>query len=154
MNPFNPCIVVNNLNFGYEKDKILLKNLSFNVLEGESVGIIGQNGAGKSTLLKLLVGFESGFSGEISINKIVLKKENLVAIRQKIGYVFQESNHQLFMPNVYDDIAFAPRNYQLPEVDTLVCNALEKIGILHLKDRQTYGLSGGEKKLVCIASAL
>lgn len=58
------------------------------------------------------------------------------------------------MPNVYDDIAFAPRNYQLPEVDTLVCNALEKIGILHLKDRQTYGLSGGEKKLVCIASAL
>ena len=70
-NPFNPCIVVNNLNFGYEKDKILLKNLSFNVLEGESVGIIGQNGAGKSTLLKRLVGFESGFSGEISINKIV-----------------------------------------------------------------------------------
>lgn len=154
MNPFNPCIVVDNLNFGYEKDKILLKNLSFNVLEGESIGIIGQNGAGKSTLLKLLVGLESGFSGEISINKIVLKKENLVAIRQKIGYVFQESNHQLFMPNVYDDIAFAPRNYQLPEVDTLVCNALEKIGILHLKDRQTYGLSGGEKKLVCIASAL
>ncbi|MDE5603101.1 MAG: energy-coupling factor ABC transporter ATP-binding protein [Helicobacter sp.] len=154
MNPLISCIVVDSLNFGYEKDKTLLKNLSFNVLEGESVGIIGQNGAGKSTLLKLLVGLESNFSGEIYINKIPLKKENLATILQKIGYVFQESNHQLFMPNVYDDIAFAPRNYQLPEVDRLVCEALEKIGISHLKDRQTYELSGGEKKLVCIASIL
>ncbi|WP_104721274.1 energy-coupling factor ABC transporter ATP-binding protein [Helicobacter mesocricetorum] len=154
MNLSNPYVVVDKLNFGYKKENVLLKNLSFEILEGESVGIIGQNGAGKSTLLKLLVGLESNFSGEVFIDKIALKKENLALILQKIGYVFQESNHQLFMPNVYDDIAFAPRNYRLLEVDTLVHNALEKVGILHLKHRQTYGLSGGEKKLVCIASAL
>ncbi|MDE5592315.1 MAG: energy-coupling factor ABC transporter ATP-binding protein, partial [Helicobacter sp.] len=150
----NTCIVLHSLNFSYEKGKNLLKNISLQVEEGETLGIIGQNGAGKSTLLKLLVGLESNFSGEAFIAGYALKKENLNFLRQKIGYVFQDSDHQLFMSNVYEDVAFGPRNYKLSNIEERVDKALKQIKIHHLKHKQTYRLSGGEKKLVSIATIL
>lgn len=77
-------------------------------------------------------------------------------IREKIGYVFQDSDSQLFMSTAYEDIAFAPRNYGLPEeeVEKRVVSALEMTGINHLRDKQIYKMSGGEKKLVSIATIL
>ena len=108
-------IDVENLNFGYEKGKEVLKNISFHAGETDSIGLVGANGVGKSTLLKLLVGLDLGFEGSIRVEEIPVQKETLPQIREKIGYVFQDSDSQLFMATAYQDIAFAPRNYGLPE---------------------------------------
>ncbi|MGN0394766.1 MAG: energy-coupling factor ABC transporter ATP-binding protein [Coprococcus sp.] len=146
----------NNVSFGYEVEKPVLKNITFSAHEKDSIGIIGANGAGKSTLLKLLVGLNLNYKGSIRIEEIPIEKRTLPKIRERIGYVFQDSDSQLFMPSVYEDVAFAPRNYGLPEgeVDKRVTDALSSVHILHLKDKPTYKLSGGEKKLVSIATIL
>lgn len=130
--------------------------MDLHIGEQESVGIVGANGAGKSTLLKLLVGLDLGFQGSIRIEEIEVRKETLAHVREKIGFVFQDSDSQLFMNTVYQDVAFAPRNYGLSEqeVQRRVESALMKAGITHLRDRQIYKLSGGEKKLVSIATIL
>lgn len=149
-------ITVENLNFSYHKDEPILKDITFNANEKDSIGIIGANGVGKSTLLKLLVGLELDFTGSIRIEEIPLEKKTLAKIRQKIGYVFQDSDSQLFMTNVYQDVAFAPKNYGLPEAEVKhrVSEALERVHITELKDKPIYQLSGGEKKLVSIATIL
>ncbi|MCI5699419.1 MAG: energy-coupling factor ABC transporter ATP-binding protein [Lachnospiraceae bacterium] len=149
-------IDVENLNFGYEKGKEVLKNISFHAGETDSIGLVGANGVGKSTLLKLLVGLDLGFEGSIRVEEIPVQKETLPQIREKIGYVFQDSDSQLFMATAYQDIAFAPRNYGLPEdeVERRVNRALEMTGITHLRDKQIFKMSGGEKKLVSIATIL
>ena len=149
-------IDLEHVSFGYEKDKPILKNITFTAREKDSIGIIGANGAGKSTLLKLMVGLYLNDSGCIRVEEIPVQKETLSKIRERIGYVFQDSDSQLFMPTVYEDIAFAPRNYGLSEeeVQRRVNDALLKVQITHLKDKPIYRLSGGEKKLVSIATIL
>ncbi len=147
-------INVENLTFSYEKNNKILNNINFNAKENEAIGIIGANGVGKSTLLKLLVGLDLNYEGKINIGNTILNKKNLNKIRENIGYVFQDSDNQLFMSNVYDDIAFGPRNYGLleEEVKSRVENALSMVHIEGLKNKKTYKLSGGEKKLVAIAT--
>lgn len=149
-------IDVENVTFGYEKGREILKNISLHAAEQESIGLVGANGVGKSTLLKLLVGLNLGFTGRIQIGEIPVKKETLPQIRGKIGYVFQDSDSQLFMSTAFEDIAFAPRNYGLPEdeVKKRVNQALELVGISHLSNKQIFKMSGGEKKLVSIATIL
>ena len=145
-----------NVSFSYEKNMPILNNISFHASENESIGIIGANGVGKSTLLKLIVGLNLNFEGSIRIEEIPVEKDTLPKIREKIGYVFQDSDSQLFMSTVYEDVAFAPRNYGLSatEVNKRVMHALELTGITHLKDKQIYKMSGGEKKLASIATIL
>lgn len=149
-------IDVNQVSFGYEKGKEILKNISFHGAERDSIGLVGANGVGKSTLLKLLVGLNLDFAGEIRVEEIPVQKETLSHIREKIGYVFQDSDSQLFMSTAFEDIAFGPRNYNLPEeeVKRRVAYAMELTGIQHLKDKHIYKMSGGEKKLVSIATIL
>lgn len=147
---------VKNVSYAYEKENPILTDLSFSVADGESVGIIGANGVGKSTLLKMMVGLLLDFSGEIRINDLSVTKQNLADIRAKIGYVFQDSDSQLFMATAYEDIAFAPRNYGFSEheVQERVENALKLTHTEHLRDKQIYKMSGGEKKLISIATIL
>lgn len=149
-------INVNALSFEYEKGIAVLKKISFHAAKGEAIGLVGANGAGKSTLLKLLVGLELSDQGSVSIADFDLNKKNLPQIRQKTGYVFQDSNSQLFMSNVYEDVAFAPRNYGLTEseVEQRVNTALDQVHLSALKNKQIYKLSGGEKKLAAIATIL
>ncbi len=149
-------VEVENIRFSYENGREILKEVSFFGKEQDSIGIIGANGAGKSTLLKLLVGLEIADSGHIRVEEIPLEKQTLSKIREKIGYVFQDADSQLFMTTVEEDVAFAPRNYGLPEeeVEKRVAWALESTGITHLKEKQIYKLSGGEKKLASIATIL
>lgn len=149
-------ISVENVNFSYEKSHSILKNITFTAREHDCIGLIGANGVGKSTLLKLMVGLNLGYEGNICIDGIPVVKRNLSAIRQKIGYVFQDADSQLFMSHVYEELAFAPRNYGLSEseVEERVQKALQMVHIEHLKDKQIYKMSGGEKKLVSIATIL
>ena len=147
-------INVENLSFSYEKEQPILKNITFTAKENDSIGIIGANGVGKSTLLKLLVGLNLNYEGSIRVENIPVEKNTLSIIRERIGYVFQDSDNQLFMSNVYEDIAFAPRNYGFSEeeVKKRVENALNMVHINILKNKKIYKLSGGEKKLVSIAT--
>ena len=149
-------IDVENVSFEYETGKRILKDVSFHAGEGDSIGLIGANGVGKSTLLKMLVGLNLQFTGSIRVENIPVEKNTLSEIRSRIGYVFQDSDSQLFMNTVYEDVAFAPRNYGMsePEVKRRVEEALRLTGIEYLENRQIYKMSGGEKKLVSIAAIL
>ena len=149
-------IDMQNLSFGYDSNHPILQHISLHAGEHESIGIIGANGVGKSTLLKLLVGLELGFSGHIRVEEIPVEAKTLSLLREKIGYVFQDSDSQLFMSTAYEDIAFAPRNYGLPEeeVERRVTYALKQVGIPYLRHKQIFKMSGGEKKLVSLATIL
>lgn len=149
-------IEASGLSFSYKTGGEVLKKISFHAAAKEAVGFVGANGAGKSTLLKLLVGLDLNYAGIIKVNGLFVEKKNLPKIREKTGYVFQDSESQLFMSTAYEDTAFAPRNYGLPEpeVQRRVHAALTQAGALHLKDRHIYQMSSGEKKLVSIASVL
>lgn len=144
------------LYFSYPDGHEAVKNISFTIYHGESVGLIGANGAGKSTLLMLLVGLLFPRQGEVLVGDVRLTKKTLPAIRQRVGFVLQDPSDQLFMTTVYDDVAFGPRNYGLDEdeVKIRVERALEMVGIPHLKDRAPFRLSGGEKRVAAIASVL
>jgi cobalt/nickel transport system ATP-binding protein len=147
---------VRNLHFSYPDGHEAVKNISFTIHHGESVGIIGANGAGKSTLLMLLMGVLFPDDGEVLVGDVHVTKKTLPMIRQRLGMVFQDPDDQLFMTTVYDDVAFGPRNYKLDEkeVESRVAKALELVGITHLKDRAPFKLSGGEKRSAAIASVL
>uniref|UniRef100_UPI003D7CBE52 energy-coupling factor ABC transporter ATP-binding protein n=1 Tax=Butyricicoccus sp. TaxID=2049021 RepID=UPI003D7CBE52 len=149
-------ITVEHVLFRYEKQIDILQDITFSAHASESIGLVGANGVGKSTLLKLLVGLNLPTQGNIFIDDLSVQPEYFPSIREKIGYVFQDSDSQLFMSTAYEDIAFAPRNYGLSkeEIDARVNHALDAIGIQHLRDKQIYKMSGGEKKLVSIATIL
>lgn len=149
-------ISVSDLSFGYDSKRKVLENINFQLKKGESVGLVGANGVGKSTLLRILVGLNTGFQGDVMVNNIPLEKKNLKTIRKNIGYVFQDADSQLFMSTVFDDVAFAPRNYGMSEaeVNEKAMEALKVVHIEQLKDKQIYKLSGGEKKLASIATIL
>lgn len=147
---------VKEISFGYENKQKILREISFTANANEAIGIVGANGVGKSTLLKMMVGLLPIPSGEIFVEGVKLTEENLPKIREKMGFVFQDSDNQLFMPTVYEDIAFAPRNYGYlaDEVDARVQHAMELTNTTHLAKKQIYKMSGGEKKLVSIATVL
>ena len=144
------------LKFAYPDGNEAVKDVSFVIHHGESVGVIGSNGAGKSTLLMLLMGVLFPDEGEVLVGDILVTKKTLPMIRKSLGMVFQDPDDQLFMATVYEDVAFGPRNYKLeePEVDTRVKNALDLVGIPHLADRVPFKLSGGEKRSASIATVL
>ncbi len=149
-------VEVKDLKYRYPDGTPALQGISFLLTHGEAVAIIGANGAGKSTLLLHLNGCLMPQAGEVRIGGLPLNKTTLSHIRRTVGMVFQDPDDQLFMPMVYDDVAFGPLNLGLPpeEVDQLVNASLATVGASHLKDRPPYRLSGGEKRAVAIASVL
>ncbi len=147
---------IEHLSFSYEKNEQVLADINFMAHDGESIGIIGANGIGKSTLMKLLVGLYLDYEGVLEVAGHPVDKKNLNHVREHIGYVFQDSDAQLFLSTIEDDVAFGPQNYGLSdeEVEKRVSEALEKVQISELRKKQTYKLSGGEKKLAAIATIL
>lgn len=144
-----------NVSFSYDAERPVLQNISMTIQDGQSVGIIGANGTGKSTLMKLLLGLMP-YEGRILVDGISVEKKNLSQIRRKIGYVLQDSDNQMFMPTVYEDMMFGPRNYgaSREEAEAAVDSVLEKLGLTHLKHRYNHKISGGEKRMAAIATIL
>src|SRR6185369_10749581 len=145
-----------NLRHVYPDGTIAIKDVSFRITHGESVAIIGANGAGKSTLLLHLNGCLEATAGQIRIGDTPLSKGTLPGIRRTVGMVFQNPDDLLFMPTVFEDVAFGPLNLGLSgaEVDRRVTEALERVEAGHLRAKPPYQLSSGEKKRVAIAAVL
>ncbi len=143
-----------NVSFSYG-DHPVLDNLSFKINDGEAVGLIGANGAGKSTIMKLVLGLLAG-EGEICLDNIPVCKKNLADIRKKIGFVLQDSDNQMFMPTVYEDMIFGPMNYGMSreEADRRVDEVLASLNLTELKYRSNHKISGGEKRMAAIATIL
>jgi cobalt/nickel transport system ATP-binding protein len=149
-------VEVKQLKHVYPDGTIALNDVSFRIHHGESVAVIGANGAGKSTLLLHLNGYLSATAGEVIIGESRLAKENIAEIRRTVGMVFQDPDDQLFMPTVFDDVAFGPLNMGLSEneIEQRTMNALERVGASGLRHKAPYHLSSGEKKRVAIATVL
>ena len=152
---------VKSLTYSYNgKDKIL-DDISFTVQPGECVGISGLNGSGKTTLCYCLCGiipyfYKGQMSGEVLVNNTDTKKIHLHKLALEIGIVFQDPNDQIIMPTVEDEIAFVMENHGLPrdEMTRRIDKITELLGIAGLKGEHPHRLSGGEKQLVALATAL
>lgn len=155
-------ILIKNVSYYYDNNICALKNIDFHVCQGEAIALIGVNGCGKSTLMKVINGLVSPDQGnyyfenhEITNRKLQDQKFSK-SFHKKIGFVFQNSEAQLFCSSVYDEIAFGPRQMGMneKEVEERVEDTLKFLKIEELKTRQPYHLSGGEKKKVAIATVV
>jgi cobalt/nickel transport system ATP-binding protein len=144
------------LHYTYPDGTVGLNGISFRITHGESVALIGENGAGKSTLLLHMNGYLSATRGGIRIGDYLVSSSIMNNIRRSVGMVFQNSDDQLFMPTVFEDVAFGPMNLGLEkeELERKVMQALETVGAAHLRSRPPYRLSHGEKRSVAIATVL
>ncbi len=143
---------VKNLKVKIENREIL-KNVNFSIRKGEKIFITGPNGAGKTTFLETVMGFVP-FSGEILLKGSSLKTESdFNVLRKSVGYVFQNPDDQLFAPTVEEELAFAPlvKGLSRSRVSEIVNRTLRFFEIEHLRDKPTYKLSGGEKRIVSVA---
>lgn len=143
-----------NVSFSYGEHTVL-DNVSFEINEGEQVGLIGANGAGKSTIMKAALGLIS-CGGKITIDSMPMERENLPAIRKALGYVLQDSDNQMFMPTVLEDMIFGPINYGMSRKDAEKAaeDTLAQLGLEYLKNRHNHKMSGGEKRMAAIATIL
>ncbi len=142
--------------YSYPNGTKALDHVSFLISHGEKVALLGLNGAGKSTLILHTNGTLMPASGEVNVGDVPVGKKTLPLVRRSVGMVFQNSDDQLFMPTVEEDVAFGPLNMGLPddEVGRRVDEALEAVGALELKQRSPSSLSGGQQKAVAIATVL
>ena len=149
------AVEIKNLHCVYPDGTRALSDLSLDIYEGEAVGLIGPNGAGKSTLLLHLNGLLKA-EGCIRIFDLEVADKNLPVIRSTVGIVFQDPEHQLFMPTVFDDVAFGPINMGLNkgQVDRAVQEALGEVDMLAFAKRSSHHMSLGEQKRAAIATVL
>ena len=140
----------------YPDKTIAIEDLSFTLNEGDNIALIGENGAGKTSLLLAVVGILEAENGTIELDGIQLNKKTANEFRKQIGLVFQNPDDQLFMPLVYDDIAFGCRNFGLTEeqAKARVEETMTQLNIGHLRGRSSLKLSSGEKRLAAIAAVL
>jgi cobalt/nickel transport system ATP-binding protein len=143
--------------FGYDSGHDVLKELSLTLSQGDRVGLTGPNGSGKTTLFHIILGLLKPREGEIEIfGKKMRDEADYREVRERVGLLFQDANDQLFCPTVAEDIAFGPLNLgkRHEEALKIVSETLGILGLVDFEDRVTYKLSGGEKKLVSLATVL
>ena len=145
------------LRFSYPKGPEVLKGLDLVVDAGSRLGLIGGNGAGKTTLLSIIMGLVKPTAGRVEIFGAPRATEaDFRDVRPKLGYVFQDADDQLFCPTVADDIAFGPLNLGATKAEAraVVAEVLSDLGLEGFGPRVTYNLSGGERRLVALGTAL
>ncbi len=150
------AIEVDDIYFDYEDGHQVLKGLSCTIAHNEKVALIGANGCGKSTFMHHLNGVEKPSSGRIVIDGLEINRHNLIAIRRKVGIVFQDPDDQLFCPTVTDDVAFGPLNLGLSmdDIQLRVSTALALTGLTGYEQRSSFHLSFGERKRLALATVL
>ena len=152
-----PLIELRNLSYTYHHNRTpVLRNLNFSAAE-KHIGIIGSNGCGKTTFFQIIVGLLPPDKGQLLFQgKSVKSKTDLRDLRKEIGFLFQNSDDQLFSPTVIEDVAFGPLNLGFPPAAAkeIAIETLEKLGLHGFEERITHKLSGGEKKLVALATIL
>ena len=149
-------IDVRNLSFSYDGEHPAIKDVSFSVEEGSYVAIIGHNGSGKSTLAKILMGLLNGYEGEVKLFDTVLSSKTVVALRKRIGIVFQNPDNQFVGSTVADDIAFGLENHEVPheKMEGIIQAYAAEVGMSQFLDHEPESLSGGQKQRVAIAGVL
>ncbi len=152
-----PLIELRGIRFAFAGEPELFRNLDLTLRRGECAALLGGNGAGKTTLLRLIMGLVRPQGGAIRLFGDECREEkDFAALRPRLGFVFQDADDQLFCPTVEEDVAFGPLNLGLPHeaVHERVRETLEALGLAGFERRVSYKLSGGEKKLVALASVL
>ncbi|MGA1867129.1 MAG: energy-coupling factor ABC transporter ATP-binding protein [bacterium] len=153
----SPLIKLKNISFAYPGRDFVLRDIDFEFYKGERLSLGGANGSGKTTLFSLIMGLHTPANGEIEIFGTRCETQNdFREVREKIGFLFQDADNQLFCPTVAEDIAFGPLNLgkTREEAQKITLQILEELGLQGFEDRVTYNLSGGEKRLVSIATVL
>jgi len=153
----NVLINLKNITFNYPAGTPLLDKLNFSLSKGERIGLIGSNGCGKTTLFHIIMGLLKPLGGEMEIfSKPRTNEPDFQEVREKIGLLFQDADDQLFCPTVEEDVAFGPLNLRKSHDETkiIVKETLENLGLTGFARKVTYHLSGGEKKLVSLATVL
>lgn len=142
--------------YHYEDGTEALKGVSFTITHGERVALLGLNGSGKSTLLLQTNGLLLPTEGEVNVGDIPVNKKTAPIVRRTVGMVFQNPDDMLFMPTIYDDVAFGPRNMDLPEteVERRVKEAMKAVGLKGVERKSAFQLSGGQRRSAAIASVL
>ncbi|MGQ9368940.1 energy-coupling factor ABC transporter ATP-binding protein [Azospirillum sp. ST 5-10] len=152
-----PLFRLEGIAFAYEPGRPVLAGASFSLHAGERVALVGPNGAGKTTLFHLMVGLLRPSAGSVEAFGAVRRSEkDFRAVRRRAGLLFQDSDDQLFCPTVIEDVAFGPLNLGLAPREARA-RALDTLGALGLEgfgDRVTHRLSGGQKRLVALATVL
>ena len=149
------AVEIENFSYHYPDGTVALEQINLSIAHGQRVVLIGPNGAGKSTLLLAMGGFAVG-SGTVRIDGIVMNKKNARAIRGVMGSCLENPDDQLFMPTLFDDVAFGPLNMGLEpdEVKTRVTETLQTVGLAEMSHKGPHHLSAGQKRAAAIATVL
>ncbi|OGC41901.1 energy-coupling factor ABC transporter ATP-binding protein [candidate division WOR-3 bacterium RBG_13_43_14] len=153
----NIIIDIKRLSFGYPGKPELLDKFELRVKKGERLGIIGPNGCGKTTVFYLIMGLLKALHGTINILGRERSRENdFIEVRANIGFLFQDSDNQLFCPSIEEEIAFGPLNfgYKGHQVKDMIKEVLNTVGLDGYEKRIPYTLSGGEKRRLALATIL
>ena len=153
----SPIIELSKISYGYPGGPLILKDLDFHVHTGDRIGIVAPNGSGKTTLFHVIMGLLKPLSGKVTIFGSEHREEkDFIEVRRRIGLLFQDADDQLFSPTVLEDVAFGPLNLGKSREEAVAVSrrTLEFLGITGFEDRVTYKLSGGEKRLVSLATVL
>jgi cobalt/nickel transport system ATP-binding protein len=158
MHSHHTILKLTDISFTYDgREAPVIDGLHLDLRHGDQLGLIGSNGSGKTTLFHIIMGLLKPTSGTIEfMGKAATDEKDFRAIRKRVGLLFQDADDQLFSPTVLEDVAFGPLNLgkSLGEAKAIAQETLESLGLKGFEDRITYKLSGGEKRLVSLATVL
>jgi cobalt/nickel transport system ATP-binding protein len=153
----SPIIHLSKIRYGYPGGPLVLNELDFHLHVGDRIGLVAPNGSGKTTLFHIIMGLIKPLSGTVeAFGKARRAESDFIEVRRRIGLLFQDADDQLFSPTVLEDVAFGPLNLgkSRDEAVAVARKTLDFLGLNGFEDRVTYKLSGGEKRLVSLATVL